>query len=82
MYGVFIPSKTKPLKVFSCLRSASDFSDKGISRCVFDLHTRKEVTAGTISRTLENFLLEHSKFVITNKLDVELYNIEKKLSIN
>lgn len=56
MYGVFIPSKNKPLKTFNCLRSASKFADQGLTRCVFDLYSGKELTAGTIPRQLKEFL--------------------------
>ena len=56
MYGVFIPSKKKPLKTFSCLRSAANFADQGVARCVFNLVSGKELTAGTIPRQLKEFL--------------------------
>ena len=82
MYGVFTPSKVKPLKTFSCLRSAAAFKDKGISRAVFDLYTRKEITAGTIPRDLEDFFLDHNRDVISNKIDVEIYKIEKNLELH
>tara|TARA_R100000541_G_C1897352_1_gene84082 strand:+ start:92392 stop:92571 length:180 start_codon:yes stop_codon:yes gene_type:complete len=56
MYGVFVPSKKKPLKTFNCLRSAAKFADDGYIRAVFDIDTEKELTAGTIPRTLKEFL--------------------------
>lgn len=62
-YGVFIPSKKKPLKTFYCLRSADVFRAEGRTRCIFDLRTGKEKTSGTIPRKLkdlENELQEHS----------------------
>lgn len=55
-YGVFIPSKKKPISTFNCLRSAEVYAKKGFSRCIFDLDTGIEVTAGTIPRQLREFI--------------------------
>lgn len=77
MYGVFIPSKIKPLKTFNCLRSADQFAKSGLSRCIFDMSTGVSVNAGTIPRTLKDFFLDHNNFVLSNKVDVMLHKFEK-----
>ena len=53
MYGVFIPSKKKPLKTFNCLRSASNFADQGLTRCVFDLTTGGRVNIGNNTEAIK-----------------------------
>lgn len=55
-YGVFIPSKKKPIATFNCLRSAFNYANNGFSRCIFDLRSGMEITAGTIPRQLKEFI--------------------------